>query len=499
MQSINVVWFKRDLRLIDHQPIAAACATMRPTLLLYCFEPSWQNDRHWHKQHARFIVESLADLNQQLIAQQQRLWVFQSEMVPLLQAIHQNWSVSHLYSHQETGLQWSFERDLAVRNWCGQVGVRWQEYAQHAVQRGQQGRHQWQRQAREFINSAPIATNVSSLIAVDVDAKPSVAKYRVKQLPKSWCTRSSQHQKGGETAGQARLQLFLDHHLVRYRGRMSRPFASREDSSRLSAYLAYGNVSIRNVMQALKLSDQAMGLQQQWRKRFFWQSHFMQKFESCPAMEQRPLNPAYQPLLDSFHGQQDPSALQHSYWAWAQGQTGYPLVDACMRALLQTGYLNFRMRAMLVSVACHHLGLPWQWVAQHLAHYFLDFEPGIHYPQIHMQAGHTGFNTVRIYNPLQQSLKYDDDAKMIGCFVPELNQLPAALRHQPWEVAPMEATWFGFQIGTQYPARCFDHEQTGARARARLWQWRRHADVQRLVPALLHNQTEQKQSERTSA
>lgn len=491
MQPINVVWFKRDLRLADHTPLAAACATQRPTLLMYCFEPQWQEDPHWHIQHARFIVESLADLNQQLVAQGHRLWVFQADVVELLTAIHQTWGIAHLYSHQETGLAWSYKRDRNVQRWCTTEGVQWHEFAQHAVQRGALGRHQWQRQARTYLQSEPIASECATLISVDVEAEPRVAQYRVKQLPRAWCTPSPQHQRGGETTAQERLQLFLQHHLTRYRGRMSRPYDSRADSSRLSAYLAYGNLSVRTVMQSLKQSNHPSGLQQQWRKRFFWQSHFMQKFESYIDMEQQPLNPAYGPLLEAFHASQNEAERERAFQAWAAGQTGYPLVDACMRALLQTGYLNFRMRALLVSVGCHHLGLPWTWVARHLAQNFLDFEPGIHYPQIQMQAGYTSFNTVRIYNPLQQSLKYDDQAQMIDVFVPELQVLPVALRHQPWEVAPMEAAWFGFQLGVDYPERCFHHEQTGSQARERLWQWRRHPHVQRHVPALLSNQTEQ--------
>lgn len=493
MQPINVVWFKRDLRLADHAPLAAACVTRQPTLLMYCFEPQWQADPHWHLQHARFIVESLADLNRQLQAQQHRLWVFEGDVVRILQAIHHHWPISQLFSHQETGLNWSFERDRAVRRWCHEAQVTWQEFAQHGVQRGQQGRQHWQRRARNFLDSAPITAELKRTAFVDIASRPELVQLRVKQLPKSWVTPSPMHQPGGETMATARLEAFLNLHLQRYRGRMSRPYDSRHDSSRLSAYLAYGNLSVRSVMWALQHSSQPAGLKQQWRKRLFWQSHFMQKFESYIAMETQPLNPAYVPLLDAFHNGQDAQQQHQLFMAWAQGKTGYPLVDACMRALLQTGYLNFRMRAMLVSVGCHHLGLPWHWVARHLAQQFLDFEPGIHYPQVHMQAGYTGFNTVRIYNPLQQSLKYDDGARMIDQFVPELKPLPLPLRHQPWELAPMEAAWFGFELGVNYPHRCFNHELTGAAARDRLWQWRRDSSVQRYVPALLHNQTEQPQ------
>ena len=149
--------------------------------------------------------------------------------------------------------------------------------------------------------------------------------------------------------------------------------------------------------------------------------------------------------------------------------TGYPMVDACMRALHKTGWMNFRMRAMVVSFASYHLWLHWRQPALYLARLFLDYEPGIHYSQIQMQSGVTGINTVRIYSPIKQVADQDPQGIFIRKYLPELEGVPDKHLAEPHKMTTMEQSLFGCRIGKDYPSPLVDHKTAYKVARDRIF------------------------------
>lgn len=241
---------------------------------------------------------------------------------------------------------------------------------------------------------------------------------------------------------------------------MSRPIEGQEASSRISPYLAYGCISLRQVVQmtwvrmsSLKKSGETRFLRSlsAFLSRLHWQSHFIQKLESEPRFEyENAMN-----LYDTIRTEYDERIMS----AIENARTGIPFIDGVVRQLQATGWINFRARATLVSFVVNTCMQPWKgrW-AHWLARHFTDYEPGIHYPQLQMQSGTMGINTIRIYNPVKQLHDKDTDGRFVATWLPELAKLPKHLQAESWKISEMESIEYNFILGRDYPEPIVDVE-----------------------------------------
>jgi deoxyribodipyrimidine photo-lyase len=416
---IALVWFKRDLRARDHAPLAEAMH-FDGALGLVVIEPQWLESAECDPRHVGFLLECVAALQLDLAERGLPLLVRSGAMPQVLQSLRREVPFTHLFSHEETGPGWSYTRDRAVAQWCRSQGVQWTELPQTGVVRRLRSRTGWAGLWAQRMH-APEAQPAKGFKAVPGLHPSLLPTLRELGLPALGAPLPA----GGERAAWATLDSFLGGRGRDYRRAMSSPITAAEGCSRLSAHLAFGTISMRCVHQATEAciatttdGSLAYGLRG-FASRLRWHCHFMQKLEDEPAIEWRNLARSVDGLRpgDGLHeGAIDRERLQ----AWCEGRTGFPMVDACMRQLRATGWLNFRMRAMLVSFAAYHLWLHWREPGLFLARQFLDFEPGIHWSQMQMQSGTTGINTLRIYSPAKQARDQDPQGLYVRQWVPEI-------------------------------------------------------------------------------
>ena len=466
---MHVVWLKRDLRLDDHGPLAEAgrlCETGASMIALYVHEPSVWSAPDADASHLAFVDESLDELERAIESIGGRLVRRVGEVVDVLARLHAAESIESVLAHEETGNGITYARDRAVARWCRARGIALREWAQNGVLRPNPGRDGWSVRWQEFMKRArhPVPTVLRSPAAATIAPhEPGLSS----ALGLGPDTRVALRQRGGSSNAAACLNSFLLERGRDYQRTMGSPVEAWESCSRLSPHLAWGTMSVRRAWQGaarrlgqLGEEGEASSDLRAWRgsvrsfmSRLAWHCHFMQKLEDEPAIEHR----CMMPCTESLRSGMDAALAAQRLAAWQEGRTGYPMVDACMRALVQTGWINFRMRAMLVSFASHHLWLDWRTFAPWLGRQFLDYEPGIHYSQVQMQSGTTGINTLRIYSPRKQVEDHDPTGVFIRRWVPELQPVPDEFLAEPALMPGLLQQMVGCRIGDEYPQPIVDH------------------------------------------
>ena len=477
--KLGVVWFKRDLRVFDHAPLVEA-VKHREVLPLYVYEPELIRAPDCSVQHVQFLNECLADLDQALSARGSPLVVQFGEITHVLKRVLETYGPFSLYSHEETGNAISYERDKRVAQWCRVNGIDWKEFPSNGVVRRLGSRDEWasiwMERMRQPLLAAPdfIGAPKGQLLPAGL-LRPSSLGMQGADKPL--------RQQGGRKLASQQVRQFFSKHLHEYRYAMSSPLSAEDACSRLSPYIAYGVLSIRELMhkvwktrsefnampEPVRPKDALAGLKS-FESRLHWHCHFIQKLESEPEIEARNVH-------RGFDGLREPHFNREHFERWCAGETGFPLIDACMKMLAQTGWINFRMRALLVSFSSYQLWNHWREPALHLAREFLDYEPGIHYPQIQMQSGVTGINTLRIYNPVKQAQDQDPEGIFVKRWVPALQNVPSDYIFEPWTMPEGLQQMTGVRLGEHYPLPVVDHLEAARHARDTLWGMRRDPNV----------------------
>lgn len=452
-----LVWHRADLRTADNAALAAAARDGTPAPV-FVFDPRYYDERSLGcDARRRFLHESLTDLREQYRARGGDLALRHGDPLAVLEALLDD--ADALYLNRDVTAGAARERDREVLSWPETEG-----FADDGIRRPGPDhrepdggvtvdtREGWDDHCEAYFEGDP-APRPETLPQNPVEGTTSVEaiedRYDVapekRDVPK-----------GGTVAGNERLSAFVDC-LHEYPGAVSPPAAAEEGSSRLSPYLAFGCLSTRQAYQRIRDAPESRG-REMLTSRLYWNRHYTQKLADWPGWTERSVNPVFRGVRADEH---DPDHVA----AWQEGRTGFPMVDAAMRALVETGYLNFRMRAMCASVFCYVLREWWKRGADFMYKHLVDADAAINYSQWQSQAGLVGVHPIRVYDPAKQVREYDPEGAFVREYVPELAPLPDEHLARP-EKAPLAVQEeCGVRVGEDYPYPVVDFEARADRAR----------------------------------
>lgn len=465
---VNVVWFKKDLRTMDHAPLLSASLSGEPVICLFILEPERLELDDIDPIHVQWELDCAADLSLSLKALGADLHFAVGDAVSVMEDLNKTYDIGRLLSHEETGNSWSFERDKRVLGWCRSEGIEWREYPHNGVVRRLGNRDDWKRRRdkrmREPLSDAPLfleGIQFAGKIPRLEDLGFYPRKLAMRPVP-------------GEGAAIEKLESFLSHRGREYRRGISSPTLSVEHGSGLSPYFSSGSLSMKRAVQEttsrikwIRENRSIVQGPEDWikslssfRRRLAWRCHFIQKMEMEPNLDLVAQNP----VIDRNLGRE---LDDERFERWKDGNTGWPFLDACMRQLNSTGWINFRMRAMIMSAASYNLWMPWRETGTYLARQFLDYEPGVHWSQVGMQSGTTGINTIRAYSMTKQGRDQDPNGDYIRKWVPELSMVPTKFIHEPWKMPIQLQDEVSCVIGRTYPSPILDELESRKRGISR--------------------------------
>ena len=473
----KIVWFRYDLRLEDNEAFIEATKNGN-VLPIFIFDENYYKLDTSSSFHLKFCEDSLKELNHSLKnLYNSKINIYYGDTTEILKNISKKFNISEIYSHHVFKNNYLSKIDGKISKFFKECNIQWYLFNQFGIQLGKRDRYRWSYNWNKFINQPVLEKRVNCNFIIDPDHNKNCA------ISTNFID-DKLIQEGGRKNAVKLLNSFLDNRSDNYQKEMSSPITGEKSCSRLSPYITYGNISLREIYRATKqkLNEDISIVKKKsliaFKSRLAWHCHFIQKLYDEPEIEFKNLNSA-------FDGLREDDFNPYYYEAWKNGNTGYPFIDACMRYLKVNGWINFRMRAMLVSFASYQLWLDWKKTSKHMAKLFTDYEPGIHYSQFQMQSGTTGINSIRIYNPIKQSIDQDPDGNFIRKWVPELKNVQGKLIHEPWKMTYIDQKSISIELGKNYPLPIIENNKATKIAKDKIWKVKKSKEAKLLSSQIL--------------
>jgi len=452
----DVIVFHRDLRIEDNAALYNASQNQN-YFSIFVFDRAYWSQTDRSDNQLKFALDSLKELETKLKKFNVNLYIFEGNLLDLANYLNQNYSNLNLHMNHTTETEYFSKNLKALKQ---EQPLNFFSYKDFGIQITKRNRDHWASDWHNYMKrktySAPLPNKNPKKLNL-----PTFSEF------KNYTNECSSHiQKGGTASGKDLLASFLEKRCRGYSKKMSNPSDAATACSRLSPHIAFGTISIRNIYQELEKNINHSKYKwdlYSFKKRLHWHCHFIQKLDTQPSLQHQSMHSD----CDSLRSKTDKELIEK----WISGDTGFPFVDACMLYLKKYGWINFRMRAMLMSFASYNLWQPWQHTSPLLASTFTDYEPGIHICQVQMQSGVTGINLPRIYSVVKQSLDQDPDGSWIKKQIPNLKNIDKSKIHSA-------------ELGELYKQKIVDVKSSAKKARELIWQIRSNPNFKKKARAV---------------
>ena len=474
----GLMWFRRDLRAHDNHALYQALSRCAQVHSVFVFDRDILSPLPRADRRVEFIRESLVALDAELHALGAqpgaglivRHGTAAEEIARLAKAL----GVQAVFANHDDEPQ-ALARDHQVRGRLAELGISFETFKDHVVfERSevmtQAGRpygvftpykNMWLKQVRDTdLQAHPVGRHVRALAPRPEGFRQGIPS--LKDIGFEPTNLGELHISSGSAGGRA---LFEDFTTRMDRYHETRDFPSKKGPSYLSVHLRFGTVSIRELaLAAWQRQARGDAGAQIWLAELIWRDFYHQIMHHHPHVVER----AFKPEYDAIAWEKGARA-KALFQAWCEGRTGYPLVDAAMLQLLQSGYMHNRLRMVVASFLVKDLGIDWRWGEAFFALHLNDFDLAANNGgwQWASSSGCDAQPYFRIFNPVSQSEKFDPKGAFIRRYLPQLARLPDAALHAPWLARPVDLAAAGVTLGRDYPAPIVDHAEARAATLAR--------------------------------
>ena len=456
----DIILIHRNARMLDN-PALFHGSKNQDYGVIFLYDQNYWQENGKSKIQLNFLLDCLEDFDGKLKEKNSQVCVFSGNHFDLQKWIEIHFPETIIHVNHSTDIGY-FRNDFNNFRDFFLKKEKIKLYSDFGIQVQAPNRDKWARDWEDQMSKPLLKEPYANQNIKKIDKPLEPLNLFLKDLQLS-DKKYSSFQSGGSDQAYSLLDSFLKERCAGYSFKMSSPHEAEHSCSRLSPHIAFGSVSLREIYQKLLAELEITGHKKDlysFKKRLYWHCHFIQKLETEPELEFCSMHP----MSDELRHDVNSELIER----WILGETGFPFLDACIQYLRKGGWINFRMRAMIMSFASYNLWQPWQKTSPLLAELFVDYEPGIHICQVQMQSGVTGINLPRIYSVLKQSKDQDPNADWIKAQIPKISNICTDKIHNA-------------ELRDLYFEKIVDPALTAKKARETIWASRSNIEFKKIA------------------